>query len=241
MKRDDNDEFLPARLLPLQLLFDRKKDTDEGLHRFYGPPTNCSELSILGYTLNGFYLVKIADITNETKLETVYCAFKQSDGTFNPSGSEKRGARFNSDIIQTNNKKVGGGIHFYAQVIKDRQSSFMLSGSSIVEFDTVYLNMGGAFYGKTGTFTAPKNGVYQFIFKRTMRKEESSAMIVMYRNNSDLKSITIPSGDSNVIVATLKLTKGDRCYMKTVFENTVFTLRGDTTASFSGSLLEELD
>jgi len=55
---------------------------------------------MLGYTLNGFYLVKLANITNETNwYHTVHCAFKQSsDGTFNPSGSEKRGARFISDI-----------------------------------------------------------------------------------------------------------------------------------------------
>jgi len=60
---------------------------------FYGPPTNCSDLSRLGYTLNGYYLVKrVTDTSNSEaiNLETVYCAFKQSEGFLNLSTEEKR-------------------------------------------------------------------------------------------------------------------------------------------------------
>ena len=49
--------------------------------RFYGPPTNCFDLSQLGYTLNGVYMVKLANITIETKVEPIYCAFEQPEGT----------------------------------------------------------------------------------------------------------------------------------------------------------------
>ena len=87
----------PARLLPLQLLFD-KDDDDETTkkpppRRFYGPPSNCSELAQLGYTLNGFYLVQpksSSDIMTNSKndkmkqLETVFCSFKQ-EGPVNAS------------------------------------------------------------------------------------------------------------------------------------------------------------
>jgi len=258
MKKDDSDEFLltssdgdphqdssrkdrlkrPARLLPLQLLYgDRKNETDQQIRRFYGPPTNCTELSMLGYTLNGYYLVKIADITKETKLETVYCAFKQSDGTFNPSGSEKRGARLNSDI-QTSNKKFGGGIHFYALMVK---SDFNAVGSGNLTFGLVYLNMGYAFNEKKGTFTAPKNGVYQFIFKGTTKQGETSTKVVIVLNrNGEWMGATLPaSGVSTVLMATLKLTKGDTIDLQSKYGSLSF--HEGAAPSFSGSLLEELD
>ncbi len=83
----------PARLLPLQLLYgERKNETDE-IPRFYGPPTNCTELSQLGYTLNGYYLVKNfndSDQNAAVNLDTVYCAFKQPPFTYSPSKLEKR-------------------------------------------------------------------------------------------------------------------------------------------------------
>jgi len=94
----------PARLLPLQLLFDRDDDDDDHTtkkppRKFYGPPTNCSDLARLGYTLNGYYLVQHNYANTVTKhsynfsisLETdiVYCTFKQ-ESTFNPSLMEHR-------------------------------------------------------------------------------------------------------------------------------------------------------
>jgi len=45
---------------------------------FYGPPTNCYELGKLGYTLNGYYLVKgNFFLSNTGKVVVVYCNFKQ--------------------------------------------------------------------------------------------------------------------------------------------------------------------
>jgi len=55
---------------------------------FYGPPTNCSDLSRLGYTLNGYYLVK-SDAGNEVRnLKGIYCAFKQPEGSMDSSRIE---------------------------------------------------------------------------------------------------------------------------------------------------------
>ena len=62
--------------------------------------------------------------------------------------------------------------------------------------------------------------------------------MVLHLNDKDLAA-TIPSGDSNVIAATVKLNKGERIYLKTRLGS--LYLRGDTTTSFSGSLLKELD
>ena len=85
----------PARLLPFHFLMgDRKKSNSTSdqspIPKFYGPATNCSDLALLGYTLNGYYLVKpVANDINTTLLETVYCSFKQPE-SFNSSTVEKR-------------------------------------------------------------------------------------------------------------------------------------------------------
>ena len=75
----------------------RKNGTDAIIPKaFYGPPTNCAELTKLGYTLNGFYQVQQIPISdsnstnNFTQLVTIYCAFKQAGGTFNEYKVEKR-------------------------------------------------------------------------------------------------------------------------------------------------------
>jgi len=77
----------PYRLLSVNSLDGSNKQANrQSIHsRFNGPPTNCSDLSQLGYTLNGFYLVQsITKNTNDSvtnddddlKIDTVYCTFK---------------------------------------------------------------------------------------------------------------------------------------------------------------------
>ena len=44
--------------------------------RFYGPASNCKELGKLGYTLNGFYLVKGKGESGSNSVEAVLCQFK---------------------------------------------------------------------------------------------------------------------------------------------------------------------
>ena len=58
---------------------DDKDEEEDGpkLKAFYGPPTSCEELGKLGYTLNGYYLVKGKDNFNRGRVRTVYCQFKQ--------------------------------------------------------------------------------------------------------------------------------------------------------------------
>jgi len=75
---------------------------------FYGPPTNCSDLSRLGYTLNGYYLVKTDESNNEVKnLQSIYCAFKQPGGSFNSSTLEKRIGHLK--LIDDNKSELSGG------------------------------------------------------------------------------------------------------------------------------------
>lgn len=53
---------------------------ENAVAQFFGPPTNCSEIGMLGYTLNGYYLVKSTDSTNKNKIIVVYCTFRQAQG-----------------------------------------------------------------------------------------------------------------------------------------------------------------
>ena len=57
-----------------------EKEEAPDIKSFYGPPTSCRELGALGYTLNGYYLVKGKDELKRTKIQTVYCQFKQLHG-----------------------------------------------------------------------------------------------------------------------------------------------------------------
>jgi len=43
--------------------------------RFYGPASNCNELGKLGFTLNGYYLVKGKDESISNSIEAVLCRF----------------------------------------------------------------------------------------------------------------------------------------------------------------------
>jgi len=234
LKNDDGRPGGDGNEISNQLIINRPS-------KFYGPPTNCSDLSRLGYTLNGFYIVRKSDDTvgltiNRTdaiKLEAIFCAFEQPEGIFNPSSVEKRVAQLKLD----GNKSASGGVHFYAHMI---QSNSDVAYKGNLAFGAVLLNMGSAFNKKTGIFIAPKNGVYHFVFKGTTVRKDAGRhiLVVLHLNDKDLAA-TIPSGDLNVIAATVKLNKGDRIYLKTRLGS--LYVRGDTTTSFSGSLLEELD
>jgi len=56
---------------------------------FKGPATSCDELGMIGYTLNGYYLVKAKaqSIDSSHKIEVVYCQFYQ------PLGLNHRGTK----------------------------------------------------------------------------------------------------------------------------------------------------
>ena len=55
-----------------------KNDAEKNVLQFYGPATNCKELALLGYTLNGYYLIKKKKKSNEkAKVGVVYCQFQQ--------------------------------------------------------------------------------------------------------------------------------------------------------------------
>ena len=177
----------PARLLPASVLRGKKKnETDEeNLKVFYGPPTNCSDLSRLGYTLNGFYMVKNLALSDNlkktTKLETVYCAFKQ-EGTYNPILVQQAVIQPNNEIFQTAKERENSffpsffnfpsslvkpedeGISFMASIVRDRNKPYY----GTLTFENEFVSdIGKPFNRITGYFRAPKSGIYHFSYEMT--------------------------------------------------------------------------
>jgi len=154
----------PYRLLPphhdaLDGDTDNRKGTIISSNgQFYGPPTGCTDLSLLGYTLNGFYQVKSStsanniEINNNMKLDTVFCAFNQPEGSHNPSFVENR-------IIS---RRDTNKIVFHVE----RSTDFELDPMNpYITFDMEHVNLGNAFNAKSGIYTVPKSGLYLLFFK----------------------------------------------------------------------------
>ena len=68
-------------MIILYIYSEKDHEDEEGNQQFYGPATSCEELGLLGYTLNGYYLVKKeTDSTIKVKIQIVYCQFQQLRG-----------------------------------------------------------------------------------------------------------------------------------------------------------------
>jgi len=123
------------------------------------------DLSQLGFSLNGFYLVKATDGVNNAesmKLESIFCAFRQPEGVaYNvcKAAVEKRIAHLKLD----DSVAAATGIHFHVQKHnKTKFPNIIEPVNAFIQFDTVLLNMGQAFH--KNTFIVPKPGVYRFVF-----------------------------------------------------------------------------
>jgi len=233
MDRHTNKNKRPVRLLPPSILYGDRNKTETQIHnKFYGPPTNCSELSLLGYTLNGYYQVKSGNMANIAQVHTVYCSFKQSDGKFHSSGSEDRRVL----------SHLESGLHFYAT-----QENYNGKGNNdVLRFTDVKLNMGNGFDSKYGLFTAPKSGVYQFFFKgelkcKTDQFNDYIYLVHLLRNHSHyiVPSLAMTSAEKlrdPVIEAITELKQGNIVQVNTFLNKACSFL----SLTFSGSLLQEL-
>jgi len=265
----------PARLLPLQLLYNRKSNgTDMMPRRFYGPPTNCSDLSKLGYTLNGFYQVKSncsavndssnADAVDTTNVETIYCAFKQPDGTFNSSNIETRSSKSIVSPINISRNRSGGGAHFHFMSHRGYFYPFPKNYTHTdfleVKIPEKVLNLleEGYFDESNSTFTAPKIGVYQFFFIGSMKcrwddpSSRNNLRNINLNKNSQIVGYAVynlpvidradPKKDivvSGLIAATLQLNRGDQIYLKAYLGISKGCGLQDLT--FIGSILQDMD
>ena len=232
----------PARLLPLQLLFGRNRTDDiPSPPRFYGPPTNCTELAKLGYTLNGYYVVKSVNSSKiEPKLETIYCPFKNPEGSslYNSSLVDKR-----ISLYSYSSDSRSGGVHFQALTFSD----INVSKKSIIVLSWVKLNWGNAYNSTSGIFTAPKSGFYRFSFRGWMSYSRGNAANTPFVNlfvngevhHTEYVALADKDVPMNVLIdTTLMMKPGDRVFLKTdMWESKIYR----DNSWFSGSLLQELD
>ena len=73
-----------------------KNQTEKEGMRFYGPATSCEELLKIGYTRNGFYLVKGKNATSNSHVEMVDCLFA------NPNGVKEGKNKYENYSIEIN-------------------------------------------------------------------------------------------------------------------------------------------
>ncbi len=234
----------PARLLPHSILHGKKPKNQTIPQPFFGPATNCSELSKLGYTLNGFYLVKpkvspTANTTGDiiTNLDTVYCSFKQPEGTVNQSiNLEKRINVVSQLKTMEAGSKSHRGIYFYAIKNMTRPSLQYLTMLDI-RFDHILLNSGFKFKSGFVTVPIPKSGVYQFVYTAVMNTTDRAVSNVLLANGNRniAQSRSLNSGNL-MVQAILKANLGDNIYVRSDIGNGASI----QWASFSGTLLEEL-
>lgn len=181
----------PARLLPLQLLFNyQNNDTDytKPVRKFYGPPTNCSDLQQLGYTLNGFYLVNKTEANFFDgdgighQIETVFCAFKQegpfdSSAVENPVGILKIHGSNESELrekaanivsmknVALNNNNSFGRLLFHLQINNNLTTNIIQRPGEPVKFDNIIINSEKTYDLDKLAFFAPVTGTYKFLFE----------------------------------------------------------------------------
>lgn len=235
----------PYRLLPKGGPKNNIPDDARASRKFYGPPIGCSDLSELGHTLNGFYQVKslnsnsrLTNDYNSAQLETVYCSFKQPEGSFDASKVEKRVISklgLNSkDVVHQSSSSYSAvtqsytvtkqsnsrieRIHFYARAT----NTIVLADLEVMKFDYLLLNLGGSFNATSGVFTASKSGIYKFLFQGTFTFPYQATNNIIYffitvlKNGTATEYITFEPNRIifRSMVAALKLDKGDRIQLK---------------------------
>ncbi len=227
------------------------------------PSSNCSELSQLGYTLNGFYLVKpkSSDTTSNgdkiKKLETVFCSFKQ-EGPVNASRVEKR-----VGLLEMESIPLRDGVYFYAIWNKTYVIDWL--NQAVLKFNYHLLNKGEAFRTEVAAdpdynedaldsspvlliFQAPEPGVYQFVFTAIMKEPKNTS--IPPRNTSNNGSMVVHLHHNFVSVAQSVSSNSGKVLMEVtlnVSHSDVFQViiknKSDTDkikwASFSGHLLKE--
>jgi len=228
----------PARLLPTFILHGNKPRNDMS-YRFYGPPTNCSGLSLLGYTLNGFYQVLAKNTSDEgtgngedgLEAKTIYCTFKHSNGS---DIAEKR-------VVSLKIFSGTGGVHFNVKMKSELKIT--LKKITHIRFDVILLNVGDGFNRSTGFFRAPKTGIYQFTFSGPLishsvsRANHNEIMFGKNDMNYIIHSTIITDNQmlNRFVQTTTKLKRGEK--ISVIIQGANQTLGIST---FSGSLLEEL-
>ena len=138
-------------------------------------PTGCKQLSEMGHTLNGLYLVgnKIKNKKTGSKIEAAYCDFQAPNN--NATGINWWYSIFeckNNDILFNTlfiEKRLGTvdvksvAVEFIVTVANfTPNSQHYYRKNKIMFFGNILLNAGGGFDAKEQWFSAPRAGTYFF-------------------------------------------------------------------------------
>jgi len=163
-----------------------------------GQPASCSDLSQLGYTLNGFYLIKSAAANSLidtlgfiTQLEAVFCGFTKPEGPLNSPAIEKRigflklDANASSPSIEQGNEVTNepsksktnierlnscDRLIFHLQI---KSNGIIQNPGDPIVFDKIILNADKSYDPKTLAFFAPVTGNYKFVFEAKVLEEKN--------------------------------------------------------------------
>jgi hypothetical protein len=112
----------------------------------------------------------------------------------------------------------------------------------VIVFDTVTTNIGGAYSNRTGHFTAPTNGIYEFAV--TIMSMPHSSVHVAIAGDTAINSGELCRAygafdgfDSGTCVATAHLGQGYRVWVKHIYSNTTDTIDHANYSIFSGNLI----
>lgn len=151
-------------------------------------------------------------------------------------------------------RQVQAGLDQYQQVIQGRspvpQVAFHVllknhvnqqGSGSILKFDTIALNIGGAYDVETGRFTAPFSGIFQFTIVIAAGDKKTAAVNLMKENQvvtyTWVKSDPTWAMTSNT--AILDLTSGQQVWLQVGSDS--YSYYGGLYSSFSGHLLYRSD
>lgn len=193
-------------------------DGNAQLSSFEGMPTSCQDLSQLGHALNGFYTVK-----GPNGILTVYCDFRKTP----------RSTGFQTSIGYS--KAVSSPVYFNVG------KTGITTTPGVIKWTTARTNIGNAMDTTTGIFTAPRAGVYFFLFSGIKDYQEVLMIVDLLVNGAKIArswSDNQPYPLTATIHSTLTLKAGDKVSM-TLVTGGLYDNFADFYTCFSGWLLEE--
>ena len=120
-----------------------------------------------------------------------------------------------------------------------RSQSKSLGPGEIILFDKVWTNVGHGYNPKTGKFTAPQSGLYQFS-GTVMSLDQKRLYVHLIKN--DKKTVSFYAGlgyATGAVSMVFKLQKGETVYMKHYHNTQTIYSNVDVFCVFSGFLISQ--
>ncbi|KAK4004506.1 hypothetical protein OUZ56_006240 [Daphnia magna] len=191
-----------------------------------GMPSSCEDLWRVGHSLSGLY-----SVIGNAMVESVYCDFTKLP---NDAGFQKW-----IGFVDVKSSPT----YFYVHLGQRYNQSF-----TPIPFPNEKLNIGEAMNLQSGKFTAPRTGIYSFIFSGHIRFQSHSyerAYCFLFKNGYNIQeSIVDQTGpgweyEPLILQSTLALELGDQIWVQLGDLGPGVTLYENTYTYFSGLLLEE--